>query len=180
MAYNALDTHDVEMDTATLLQRSSFSSSVFHDNSAQNKAQFDDYKTCHSRACCSRQERQLTTPTPFFIGICAAEWMQDFEEIARANNWSSQAKLDIVPIYLKDTFRKKTLKTWFRNNQHEWHDFDSFKLAFVAQYRKDSSGQIADVEVRRELVKETSFIILVLLTSMGCVFLLFYFLMHFL
>ncbi|KAF9958980.1 hypothetical protein BGZ72_010512 [Mortierella alpina] len=157
MTYNTRDTYELEEDTATLLQRSSFSPSEFNNNSVQNKLRFvergddqsQDYHTCSSQVCCGHHERKLMTPTPFSLGDCGAEWMQDFEEIARANNWNCQAKQDIVPIYLKDK-SNKSVKTWFRETQHEWQDFDSFKLAFVARYGKDPTGQIMDGEARKE------------------------------
>ncbi|KAF9277225.1 hypothetical protein BGZ68_009457, partial [Mortierella alpina] len=106
MTYNPQDTQDLESDTATLLQIPSYTSSVLYDKNAQDSYHLtheeDDCNNCQSRHCCSYRERHLATPTPFTVDNCGAEWMQDFEEIARANNWCSKAKLDIVPIYLQD------------------------------------------------------------------------------
>lgn len=116
--------------------------------------------TCTSQACCRCQERQLVTPVKF-VGDRADDWIEYFEEIARANNWSSRAKLDIVAIYLGDN--SGSTKKWFRKNRQEWNDFDSFKLAFVARFRRDSSGQLVNAEIR----KEQQLIFFVRLTGMG-------------
>ncbi|KAG0018992.1 hypothetical protein BGZ82_000275 [Podila clonocystis] len=139
MAYYAQDHYDTEADTITLLQRSSTSSSGFKK---VIDSEDDCGKTCTGRSCCRHQERQLATPRKFSVYDDCATWMQDFEEIARANNWSPRAKLDIIPIYLE----AKSVKTWFRESQQEWGDFDSFKLAFDTRFRKDSSGQPMQVE----------------------------------
>ncbi|KAG0047048.1 hypothetical protein BGZ83_007791 [Gryganskiella cystojenkinii] len=146
MAFYAQDLHDTEADTTTLLQRSSTSSSAFRK---VIDSEDDNCNTCSHRACCRFQERQLATPTRFSglggSSYCV-EWMQDFEEVAQANNWGSRARLDIIPVY----FATKSTKTWFRENRHEWNDFDSFKQAFVARFREDSAGQAANAEVRKE------------------------------
>ncbi|KAG9319356.1 hypothetical protein KVV02_004908 [Mortierella alpina] len=143
MNYYAQDHYDTEADTTTLLQRSSTSSSVFK---RVIDGENDDGKTCTGRSCCRHQERQIATPRTFSANDDCVDWLQDFEEIARANNWSSKVKLDIIPVYLEG----KAVKTWFRDNQQEWGDFDSFKLAFDTRFKKDSSGQPVDAEVRKE------------------------------
>ncbi|KAG0284550.1 hypothetical protein BGZ96_011077 [Linnemannia gamsii] len=152
MAYHALESSDTEADAITLRQRSSMSSVYVNaSNFKANGNTDDDGMTCASQSCYLHQERQLATPTIFrAASIDGFEWMQDFEEIARANNWSPKAKLDIVPIYLKT----KSDKTWFRENRHEWGDFDSFRLAFVERFGKDSSGQRLSEEVNTEVRNE--------------------------
>ncbi|KAG0225042.1 hypothetical protein BGW42_004700 [Actinomortierella wolfii] len=60
-------------------------------------------------------ERQVATPKPFEAGDDCDEWMVDFEEIARANRWNDQAKLEVLPVFLKT----KSAKEWFRQHQDE-------------------------------------------------------------
>ncbi|KAF9167033.1 hypothetical protein DFQ26_006051 [Actinomortierella ambigua] len=82
--------------------------------------------------CCSfRQERNLATPKDFWPYLSGAVWMEDFEEIAQANNWSQQARLDIIPLYLKDP----STKQWFRENRHAWRDFQAFKRTFLHLFK---------------------------------------------
>jgi hypothetical protein len=132
MAHHALYQDDIHDDTITLLERCSTSSAVLN--------QLNDVEDNQ------HQERQLATPKKLNYIENSLEWLQDFEEIARANNWSSRAKLDIIPIYLEE----KSTKTWFRENLQEWNDFDSFKLAFINRFRRDSLGQFMDAEVQKE------------------------------
>ncbi|OAQ22275.1 hypothetical protein K457DRAFT_131391 [Linnemannia elongata AG-77] len=132
MAYHALYQDDTQDDTITLLERCSTSSTVLNKvNDVEDN---------------QHQERQLATPQKLVSVNEGLEWLQDFEEIARANNWSSRAKLDIIPVYLQE----KSTKTWFRENLQEWSDFDSFKLAYINRFRRDSSGQFMDAEVQKE------------------------------
>ncbi|KAK3832327.1 MAG: hypothetical protein J3R72DRAFT_454159 [Linnemannia gamsii] len=132
MEYHALHQDDTQDDTITLLERPSSSFAM-----SKNVNDIEDSQ---------HQERQLATPRKLINLGGTLEWLQDFEEIARANNWSSRAKLDIIPIYME----VKSTKTWFRENLQEWSDFDSFKLAFNTRYRIDSSGQFMDAEIREE------------------------------
>jgi hypothetical protein len=146
MSYHAFESCDADGESVNLHQRS-FTSSVF--NNASNfkvNEDTDGGMTCASQPCCVHQERQLATPTQFW-GNCSdgVEWIQCFEEIAQANNWSPKAKLDIVPIYLAG----KSDKTWYRENRDEWVNFDSFKLAFIARYGTGPSRQLVD-EFRTE------------------------------
>lgn len=87
MAYHALDQKDSQEDTVILLGCSSTSSTVFKGVDDINDSQ--------------HQERQLATPRNLVSMADALEWLQNYEEIARANNWSSRAKLNIVAIYLQ-------------------------------------------------------------------------------
>lgn len=86
MAYHALDQNDSQEDTVILLGCSSTSSTVFKGVDDINDSQ--------------HQERQLATPRNLVSVADGLEWLQNYEEIARANNWSSRAKLNIVTIYL--------------------------------------------------------------------------------
>lgn len=135
MAYRALSQKDAQEETVTLLgRRSSMSSTEFpqvKDTEGHNKV----------------QERQLATPANLHNVQYALEWMLDFEEIACANNWSPQAKFDIVPVFLSNV----SLKAWFRESRHEWGDFDTFKRAFNERYRKDASGKLTNAVARKEL-----------------------------
>jgi hypothetical protein len=151
MAYYALCQNDAQDDTITLIERCSTSSTVLNK---VNDVEDDQH-----------QERQLATPQKLRSIGNGLEWLQDFEEIARANNWTSRAKLDIIPIYLVET----STKTWFRENLQEWSDFDSFKLAYNNRFKRDSSGQFMDAEVqeeqrrlRRENIKSSLILILLL------------------
>ncbi|KAF9903174.1 hypothetical protein EC991_004120, partial [Linnemannia zychae] len=70
--------------------------------------------------CChnSNNERQLATPTaPYDPMYNAADWFEMFEEVARANNWTPQTQLDVIPIYLRTSGR---VIKWFRQNRVHW------------------------------------------------------------
>ncbi|KAG0051004.1 hypothetical protein BGZ83_004221 [Gryganskiella cystojenkinii] len=142
MAFYAQDNHETDADTDTLLQCSSTSSSL---SCKVIDSEDDGYKTCSGRACCSLKGRQLATPLTFFAHDDVADWMQTFEEIARANNWNSSDKLDIIPIYMGG----KSVKAWFRQNQHKWDDFEMFKSAFDKRFGKKALEQMVNVEVKR-------------------------------
>ncbi|KAG0203868.1 hypothetical protein BGX33_008843, partial [Mortierella sp. NVP41] len=96
---------------------------------------------CHP-SC--KHERQLATPTSFWPALDPKHWLQTYEEIARANNWGSKARLDIVCVYLYEG----EARTWFRENHGElWNaegDFEAFKRAFLARFE----GQTRDEYVK--------------------------------
>lgn len=73
-----------------------------------------------------------------------------FEEVARANNWSPRAKLDILPIYLQEGYSSRT---WFRQNRDQWESvasggsadaaeagFEVFREAFLSQFGEEKKG----------------------------------------
>lgn len=152
LLFHALESCNADGESVNLRQRS-FTSSVFNNasNFKVNEDTDDGGMTCASQPCCVHQERQLATPKEFWGNYSDGdEWIKCFEEIARANNWSPKAKLDIAPIYLAG----KPDKTWYRENQHEWVNFDSFKLAFIARYGTGSSRQLVDAKFKTEVHTE--------------------------
>ncbi|KAF9133040.1 hypothetical protein BGW39_010730 [Mortierella sp. 14UC] len=68
-------------------------------------------------------EQMWTTPSyPYHPYHKAADWLEMFEEVARANNWTPQTQLDVIPIYLQiDSGARK----WFRQNRYQWESFSS-------------------------------------------------------
>lgn len=150
MSYHALESCDADGESVNLRQRSS----VFNNNASNFKVNADTDDggmTCASQPCCVHQERQLATPKEFWGNRSdGVEWIQCFEEIAQANNWSSKAKLDIAPIYLAE----KSDKTWYRKNRHEWVNFDSFRVAFIARYGTGPSRLLVDPKLHTEFRTE--------------------------
>lgn len=65
-----------------------------------------------------------------------------YEEVARANNWSSRSKLDIVPVYLQEGYAPRT---WFRQNRYQWEDaergeaWEGFLWLFVRRFENDAA-----------------------------------------
>ncbi|KAF9960326.1 hypothetical protein BGZ72_007267 [Mortierella alpina] len=154
MSYQAPGSCVADVESDNPRQRSS-SSYVFTNATAcnENEKTDDGGMTCARQPCCVHQERQLATPKEFWGNNYdheGAEWIQRFEEIARANNWRPKAKLDIVPIYLA----KQSDRTWFRENQHEWANFDSFKLAFKARFETSAWEQRLVEEYRLNSLAE--------------------------
>ncbi|KAG0256705.1 hypothetical protein DFQ27_005537 [Actinomortierella ambigua] len=123
--------------------------------------------SCHPYSL--HQERRLSTPCKFALSLDCKQWIEDFEEIARANNWQRQTWMDILPVFLEGL----STKTWFRENRPAWQhhhrqlesdleqqqqqqqqqqqdDFEAFKQAFLIRFGRDESGQLANTEVREE------------------------------
>src|SRR4051794_10761818 len=61
--------------------------------------------TCCGHHTCNNIERHLVTPSHIYTQqLNPSEWLEMFEEVARANNWSARSKLDIVPVYLQEGY----------------------------------------------------------------------------
>ncbi|KAG0043501.1 hypothetical protein BGZ83_011333 [Gryganskiella cystojenkinii] len=119
MAFHTQGHYDTKADTTALLQQPFRSPLLEKGNDSD-----DDSSTNFTGRVC--RMRQFATPSRFFaIGDSfsfgldssdSAEWMHEFEQIARANNWSSRCKLEVIPIY----FGERSTKTWFEENYQEW------------------------------------------------------------
>ncbi|KAF9976485.1 hypothetical protein BGZ73_008488 [Actinomortierella ambigua] len=121
---------------------------------------------CHSTF--HYQERHIATPTNFALGLDCDRWIEDFEEIARANNWPRPSWLDILPIYMKG----QSTKAWFRENRVAWQlsrppqqeqqqhrqqlldEYDAFKQAFLLRFARDASGELVNTELREESLRD--------------------------
>ncbi|GJJ67684.1 hypothetical protein EMPS_00030 [Entomortierella parvispora] len=140
--------YDTKTSTSTLLERS-FACSK--SDKVDNKGNHDDgAKASTGRECCNHPHLQFGTPRYFRAYEPEADeptdWIVEFVQIARANNWSSSFKLNLIPVYFVDN----STKVWFEENREEWgDDFDAFRLAFKARFGKDAAGRFIHPQIRQ-------------------------------
>ncbi|KAG0009186.1 hypothetical protein BGZ82_004164, partial [Podila clonocystis] len=75
------------------------------------------------------RERILVTPRKFHPGEDPLRWIEDFEVIAKGNNWIGISKLNTVGVYLAGTAQQ-----WFSTNHHKWKTFKAFNEDFETRY----------------------------------------------
>lgn len=153
MAYHQpqVSHHNIEADTTTSLllpTTPSNDNKTLYNNI--NKAPTHTTGTCchaHTR----NVERNLVQPSYNYTQYHnATYWLLMFEEVARANNWSPRAKLDILPVYLQEGYLPRT---WFRQNRYLWENvaggegtdaeegrFEVFREAFLGEFGKEKKG----------------------------------------
>ncbi|KAG0051638.1 hypothetical protein BGZ90_006711 [Linnemannia elongata] len=148
--YSQDSCHDIEADATTPLllpATSTNDTKTYHD--LIDKALTPTAGTCCGHTCCHAHihniERNLIKPSYLYTQYHnPTDWLLMFEEVARANNWSSRAKLDILPIYLQEGYQPRT---WFRQNLYQWESiasggsadaeeagFDVLRQAFLKEF----------------------------------------------
>ncbi|KAF9284752.1 hypothetical protein BGZ88_009821 [Linnemannia elongata] len=148
--YSQDSCHDIEADAATpLLLPATSTNDTETYHGLIDQAPTPTAGTCCGHTCCHAHirniERNLIKPSYLYTQYHnPTNWLLMFEEVARANNWSSRAKLDILPIYLQEGYQPRT---WFRQNLYQWESiasggsadaeearFEVFRQAFLKEF----------------------------------------------
>ncbi|KAF9271973.1 hypothetical protein BGZ74_005527, partial [Mortierella antarctica] len=83
----------------------------------------------HNSHVAQPRERILSTPRKFLSGEDPLVWLDDFNLIAKGNNWHQATKLNTVGLYLGGTAQK-----WYTSNHTIWTTFGAFADAFEGRY----------------------------------------------